>query len=153
MSAALLKSPTGKTHERSDDLESLLHIAFYHVLRYRPMVTTGQLQQIISDVFDAHIVEGETTGGVGKAAFIDGHYPSTRMLQSAMSLPPALRAFLYDLRALFKPLYADDISPDRLEAAHVKLYTRQALDAIFVKHADGEWLSDDCSADQLPREA
>ncbi|KAJ7102735.1 hypothetical protein C8R44DRAFT_346473 [Mycena epipterygia] len=157
MSAALLRNPAGKEHERSDDLESILHLLWYHILRYRPMgLGTCDLQSAISAIYDAYIVtDNEVIGGKGKVAFIVGVYVTDVELENADKLPPALRSFMSDLRLLFKPMYENysvKIRVQSLEAARIPFQTKDAVDALFREHMEGEWFEDDCAQDQLPQQ-
>ncbi|KAI0310125.1 hypothetical protein OF83DRAFT_1178896 [Amylostereum chailletii] len=142
-----------------DDLESFVHVLFYHILRYRPAgFPSVLLAQHLHDIFDWHtVVNGQYSGGDCKAGYLRGasYFGPTALIKS--TLPPPLVALMNALRDLFFFIYTDErvIELGRIPRSTVEeglrvLDTADEFTAIFKAHLmlDG-WPEDDGADDQL----
>ncbi|VDB96754.1 unnamed protein product [Peniophora sp. CBMAI 1063] len=132
ISADLLMARDPRAHLLRDDLESFLHVLFYHVLRYRPMYPEGSddrsiLIDSLKEVFDGarwRVPNGRVVGGKAKASFLAGTtYFACGELRAHIR-PSPLLGLLEDLRDAFEPLYSSkpDLSlyqPDDEEYAAI----------------------------------
>ncbi|VDC04369.1 unnamed protein product, partial [Peniophora sp. CBMAI 1063] len=111
ISAALLTSHETRPHLLRDDLESFVHILFYHVFRYRPTAPAGsskqkQIYASMKRVFDtAFYTGGDMRGGHDKACYLyDALHFESSLLRECVR-PEPLRRLMTTARNVFSPLY------------------------------------------------
>ncbi|KAI0308439.1 hypothetical protein OF83DRAFT_259628 [Amylostereum chailletii] len=140
-----------------DDLESFVHVLFYHILRYRPAgFHSVLLAQDLHDIFDwPPLEDGRRYGGHAKAAFLSlgFYFGPTTLINS--TLPPQLVALMNALRKPFCMFYLDpdllqEFSPIVVRKALAALDTADEFTAIFKAHLEVDgWPEDDGADDQL----
>ncbi|KAI0317021.1 hypothetical protein OF83DRAFT_193659, partial [Amylostereum chailletii] len=122
ISADLLRKPFSRVHLLRDDLESLVHVLFHHMLRYRPAgFLTVELATNLQAVFDAHtVVNGQARGGDQKAFYLSGggYFGPSTLINSTLHRP--LVALMNALRELFFYIYTDEELLRRFPASMVE---------------------------------
>lgn len=116
ISAQLLMARDPRPHLLRDDLESFVHVLFYHVLRYRPMYPEGSDERLVlidnlNEVFDGarwRVPNGRVVGGKAKAGFLTGtlYFDSGELREHIRPIP--LLGLLEDVRDAFEPLYTNE---------------------------------------------
>ncbi|KAI0321329.1 hypothetical protein OF83DRAFT_1081044 [Amylostereum chailletii] len=109
MSVALFKEPFKRDHLLRDDLESFVHVLFYHVLKYRPTQCGRRADFALTffQVFDAYTEgnDNEVVGGDMRKSMILNSVFTSDDLMTSSDLPRPLISLMNAARNLFKPLY------------------------------------------------
>ncbi|KZV63029.1 hypothetical protein PENSPDRAFT_641476 [Peniophora sp. CONT] len=114
ISADLLIGRSKRPHLLRDDLESFLHVLYYHVFRYRPTVPASSAAQkelfaSMDRVFNtAWSTDDGSVGGVAKSHYIcsPAHFDPCMMRDFVHPLP--LRRLMLKARDTFEPMYASE---------------------------------------------
>ncbi|KAI0319462.1 hypothetical protein OF83DRAFT_1170227 [Amylostereum chailletii] len=160
MSVALLRQPNCKIQGLSDDLESILWILLFHILRYRPTSITpaNAVESLVEDIFDQYRDPGndnDITGGSGKTNFLKNEAFTTKEIHASTGLPVPLQGLLKALRKPFqtlRPMDPDDEDEIKKMHAMEKLSTDHAhILSIFDKFLGATgWFPSDAGVDQIP---
>ena len=110
MSVTLLENPFERSHLLRDDLESLVHVLFYYVFRYRPTVMgdNGDLANSFHFAFD-HVEyeeDGRSTGGSSRKLILRNVILTSSHLWKSR-LPNSLVSPMNSLRNRFALLYKE----------------------------------------------
>ncbi|VDC07148.1 unnamed protein product [Peniophora sp. CBMAI 1063] len=179
-SASMLQFPDERAHLLRDDLESILHLLYYHVLRFRPTLKTRQIRgsqvlQALKSIYESS-TSTETRridAGSEKATFMSGESTfSDRRLNGAIR-PLPLWTLMRSLRAVFEPLYIPEPSlygdetaeslvkvnddkrywREQFECAGTRLQSAQPLLACFEDALQkSDWPPSDGAVDQYPKD-
>ncbi|KZV64470.1 hypothetical protein PENSPDRAFT_588350 [Peniophora sp. CONT] len=113
ISAGLLMGREERPHLLRDDLESFVHVLYYHVFRYRPTVPAGSARQTelfssIERVFNSSLrtKSGNLAGGYPKCLYLrsPAHFDPEMMEAYVQPLP--LLELMLVVREAFEPIYA-----------------------------------------------
>ncbi|VDC05997.1 unnamed protein product [Peniophora sp. CBMAI 1063] len=111
ISAHLLQGSKPRQHLLCDDLESFVHVLFYHVFRFRPIRPDAperkKLLAGLHDVFDLALPAGQSdvVGSLDKPKVLLGDGPFSSEFVAEHVKPLALSALMNDVRQAFAPLY------------------------------------------------
>ncbi|VDC07151.1 unnamed protein product [Peniophora sp. CBMAI 1063] len=112
ISAGLLMGREQRPHLLRDDLESFVHVLYYHVFRYRPSVPAGssaqnELLAEIDRVFNTawRTESGSMAGGGPKSLYLQSssHFDPAMMRTHIQPLP--LCRLMLTVRKAFEPIY------------------------------------------------
>ncbi|VDC04368.1 unnamed protein product [Peniophora sp. CBMAI 1063] len=133
-SAEQLQQPWERPHLLRDDLESIIHLLWFHALRYLPhaytqKMTRSTILQAMRHIYESAAVnsENEIEAGRDKGAFLGGkHTLNEDELGGGVIQPALLWRVMRSSRRIFHPLYAtrpvveEDMEPEDLEGVKEK---------------------------------
>ncbi|KAA1467093.1 hypothetical protein DENSPDRAFT_226952 [Dentipellis sp. KUC8613] len=153
--AILRMRPIKALHEHSDDLESVLWLLTYHVLRYQPSIAeeVDHLEDKLRSIFDSSFKakDGRVCGGEGKILFLRMCKISSEELKNA--LPSQLAGLLFDLARMFSAVYIRtgpvSVSSEKdWKEARDSLSNMNVIRDVFRKRlAEGVWPEEDRAVD------
>jgi hypothetical protein len=169
MAIPILKKPYGHLHTEQDDIESVVYLLWYHVLRYcaayDPEGTWRPLaKRAIEGIFDSSLAlsPNNIQGGDAKESFFDNHVVKAEDVRKAIR-PMVLVSLMQNLRELYADVYADEPMHNKRnvhdnwkgfrDEALAKLQDPSTIIAIFDSYLTGvnemEWPDADSAVDFL----